>query len=235
MNKNTETELSDNSYFKFSAFGLKNLASNSLYNIRAKIYERFIQSFILNENSSILDVGVSLDDHESSNFLEKKYPYTNRITAVGMGDYSVLEKTYPGLKYVKADGRNLPFPDNSFDIIFSHAVIEHVGNSYNQKKFISELYRVCKNGVFFTTPNRSHPVEFHTGFPLIHYFPLSFSRRIYRLLGKEFYSTEENLCLLYKADIKKILDEMQIQNFEITDLRWLGFSSNIIVTIKKIK
>lgn len=44
---------------------------------------------------------------------------------------------------VKADIQNLPFEDNSFDVIFCNHVLEHVADD---KKALSELYRVMKPG-----------------------------------------------------------------------------------------
>ena len=46
---------------------------------------------------------------------------------------------------VKADICNLPFDDNSFDVVFCHHVLEHI---INDKKAMQELYRVLKKGGF---------------------------------------------------------------------------------------
>jgi predicted SAM-dependent methyltransferase len=55
---------------------------------------------------------------------------------------------------VVADCTALPFPDNSFDIVFSGDVFEHI--TYDQKnKCLAEIYRVLKPGGIVTikTPN----------------------------------------------------------------------------------
>ncbi len=49
------------------------------------------------------------------------------------------------------DGYNLEFPDNHFDIICSVDVLEHV-EDYD--RFLKELLRVSKRGIFISTPNR---------------------------------------------------------------------------------
>ena len=46
---------------------------------------------------------------------------------------------------VKADICNLPFEDNSFDLIFCNHVLEHIPND---KKAMQELFRVLKKGGF---------------------------------------------------------------------------------------
>ena len=63
--------------------------------------------------------------------------------------------------WIQADGKNLPFAMRSFDLVFSNAVIEHVGDERDQIKFLNEIDRVGKNWIV-TTPNRFFPIESHT-------------------------------------------------------------------------
>jgi 2-polyprenyl-3-methyl-5-hydroxy-6-metoxy-1,4-benzoquinol methylase len=75
---------------------------------------------------------------------------------------SGLEATSAGWQsWISADGRELPFDQNSFDLVFSNAVIEHVGGEQDQMRFIREHDRVGKSWIL-TTPNRLFPVESHT-------------------------------------------------------------------------
>lgn len=58
----------------------------------------------------------------------------------------------PRLNFLEIfDGYNLPFADNSFDILTAVDVIEHV-EDYN--RLITEMMRVTRKGVFLSTPNR---------------------------------------------------------------------------------
>lgn len=57
-------------------------------------------------------------------------------------DYLTCDLNSP-LADIKADIQNLPFEDNSFDVIFCNHVLEHVNDD---KKALSELYRVMKKG-----------------------------------------------------------------------------------------
>jgi 2-polyprenyl-3-methyl-5-hydroxy-6-metoxy-1,4-benzoquinol methylase len=126
------------------------------------------------------------------------------VTACGLDDASFLENDYPGMRFVQADGRNLPFDDGSYDFVHSSAVLEHVGNWANQVTFISELWRVARRGIFVTTPNRWFPVEFHTVLPLVHWLPPGTFRALMRRTGRSFFALEENLNLLGSNDVKKI-------------------------------
>jgi 2-polyprenyl-3-methyl-5-hydroxy-6-metoxy-1,4-benzoquinol methylase len=150
--------------------------------------------------TTVLDVGVTSDRREDSNFFEKLYPYPQNITAVGLEDASFLEQDYPGLKFIQADGLNLPFPDKSFDLVVCFAVLEHVGSRTRQKAFIQELCRVGRT-CYITTPNRWYPVEFHTVLPLLHWLPPSWFRSILKLLSKDFFAQEENLNLLSQREV----------------------------------
>lgn len=57
-------------------------------------------------------------------------------------DYITCDLNSP-IADVKADIQDLPFEDNSFDVIFCNHVLEHVADD---KKALSELYRVMKPG-----------------------------------------------------------------------------------------
>ena len=63
------------------------------------------------------------------------------------------------------------FAENQFDIAHASAVIEHVGSRKCQVEFLRELWRVARQGIFVTTPNRWFPVEFHTTLPLVYSLP----------------------------------------------------------------
>lgn len=57
-------------------------------------------------------------------------------------DYTTTDLNSP-LADIKADIRNLPFTDNSYDIIFCNHVLEHIPDDTTAMK---ELYRVLKPG-----------------------------------------------------------------------------------------
>ncbi len=57
-------------------------------------------------------------------------------------DYTTSD-LYSPLADVKADITNLPFPDESFDVIFCNHVLEHIPND---QQAMMELYRVMKKG-----------------------------------------------------------------------------------------
>jgi SAM-dependent methyltransferase len=162
----------------------------SLRSRRSK-YRLFVDTFRPDESTTIVDVGVADSDFgigggaaSTYNFLEAMYPWPRRITAVGLGDLPNFQRAFPDVTCVRADGRDLPFADHEFDIAFSNAVIEHVGDEDAQRAFAAELCRVARR-VFVTTPNRWFPVDVHTLLPAVHWLPERPRNRILRRLGRE--------------------------------------------------
>ena len=130
-------------------------------------------------SSTVVDVGVTDAPYgdqpgggwSSDNFFEALYPWPEQITGVGHTDLDRFAAAFPAVTVVKADGRDLPFADGTFDIGFSNAVVEHVaGGREGQRKFVSELCRVSKH-VFVTTPNRLFPLDPHSLLPIVHWLP----------------------------------------------------------------
>jgi SAM-dependent methyltransferase len=174
------------------------------WKVRLSIFKQMMVDFQPTRHWRVLDVGVTSDHTADSNFFERLYPYPNMITAVGLEDATHLEREFPGLIFIKADGKKLPFREKSFDLAFCSAVIEHVGSRQEQIQLLAELVRVAER-VVVTTPNRYFPVEFHTLTPLIHWLPAGIFRGFLKLSGRSFFASEANLNLLSEKDLTKML------------------------------
>ncbi len=122
----------------------------------------------------------------------------------------------------------------SSDIVISNATIEHVGNTSNQVKMISNIILLTKKKFVICTPNRFHPIDFHTKIPIIHWLPKKIHRKILFLLGYNFFALEKNLNLLSLKDIKSILNNFNQIKYEIKKIKFLGFTSNYIIFGHKI-
>jgi Methyltransferase domain len=80
-------------------------------------------------------------------------------------------------EWVAGDGRDLPFRDDAFDVVFSNSVIEHVGDRTSQQRFAAEVVRVGR-AYWVQTPNRWFPVEQHLLTPLVHWLPRGLQRML---------------------------------------------------------
>lgn len=91
----------------------------------------------------------------------------------------------PGI--INAAGEELPYLSNTFDLILSHEVLEHV---QNDQKAIYEMVRVLKTGgrVVIFVPNRGYPFETHGVYwqgkyyfgnkPFVNYLPKNLRDRL---------------------------------------------------------
>ncbi len=114
----------------------------------------------LNTNAkSLLDVGCG-----RGYWLNKVAEKTNlELTGCDLYDNVKLSRG----NYVRGNVENLPFEDNSFDIVTCHHTIEHVRDF---KKSISELKRVAKKQLIIVTPCQrffKYSLDLHLNF-----FPL---------------------------------------------------------------
>jgi ubiquinone/menaquinone biosynthesis C-methylase UbiE len=202
--------------------------------VRTRMFAAFMQEFAPLPTETILDVGVTSDQsYTSSNYLEALYPYKDRMTAAGIDDASFLQTLYPGMIFTFANALALPFPDGSFDLVHSSAVLEHVGPFHNQTKVVEECLRVARRGVCVTTPNRWFPIEFHTQLPLIHWLPKPLCRAIFRKLHYAFFADEGNLNLMTEAELRKVMANFPAYKYRFSPTRLWGWTSNLVLMVHK--
>jgi len=203
------------------------LASKISMRFREEMFAKFMSHMRPNEKHVVLDIGVTIDNFsQESNYFERVYPYKDRIVCVGPEDAGHLEMKYPGVKFIQIKPHEpLPFKNNEFDIAFSNAVIEHVGNGENQRAFILEMLRVSRS-FFLTTPNRWFPVDFHTALPLIHFLPKDTYRKLLASFHESYWSKEENLNLLSRKELNALFPENV--NVSTDSIRILGLATNLI-------
>lgn len=156
---------------------------------RRKKLRLFLDELRPGPETTVLDVGADeLGFGEEGtcgtlNFLEELYPWPERITALGLHDGTRFRERYPAIAYVQGNALALPFEDGEFDVVFSNAVIEHVGDREQQRQFVSEALRVARQA-FITTPNRRFPIELHTRLPLVHWLPHALANPLYAAAGR---------------------------------------------------
>jgi SAM-dependent methyltransferase len=160
---------------------LRRVASQVSLRSRERKLRLFLDLLAPGPETTVVDVGVTdapFGGGSSDNFFEAMYPWPGRITAVGHTELDRFTAAFPQVQAVRADGRDLPFPDDAFDLGFSNAVVEHVaGGREGQRQFVHELCRVARR-VFVTTPNRWFPLEVHTLLPLVHWLPADARDRV---------------------------------------------------------
>jgi len=136
--------------------------------VRRKVFRQFWRAMKPTRYMRVADFGVSGHrDHPAHFFFETLYPWKDQLTAIGREAENVgwMPDQFPVLTFLEADLREIPLPDNYFDIGICNAVVEHAGTYDQQVALVHEVCRVSKK-VMFTTPNKDFPVEVHTFVPL---------------------------------------------------------------------
>lgn len=122
----------------------------------------------LTREMRVLDVGGTLD-------IWRLAPVTPRLVLLNQA--RARNEIGAGAAVVLGDGGSLPFADQSFDLVFSNSVIEHVGDRAQQARFAAEITRVGRR-YWVQTPNRYFPIEHHLWTPFVHWVPRRWQARI---------------------------------------------------------
>ena len=137
--------------------------------------------------------------------------FINRFKKLKNLDY-ITADLYSPIVDVKADILNLPFDDNSFDIVFCNHVLEHIKDD---KKAMQELYRVLKpNGMgIFQIPQDLSLDKTYEDFSITS--PEERTKHFgqydhVRIYGKDYFNKLENVGFeVHQIDYsKKISDEL---------------------------
>lgn len=208
---------------------LANIISRFNRNRKWKLFLKYIQ---FDDKTKILDAGFCDKEYSlNDNYFEKNYPFKNNITALGVTGNEYFSKNYPEVKAVLYDGFIFPFKNKTFNICWSNAVIEHVGDFEKQLLFVKEMCRVA-SVIFFTTPNRLFPIEVHTRTPLLHLISWKLFQKYLKLIGKS-WATGDYMNLLTKKSIILLLKNAGVKNFEIFCNRFLGFTLDFVIIINE--
>jgi len=131
---------------------------------------------------------------------------------------------------VNAAGEELPFPDDHFDLILSHEVIEHVRDD---RLSVAEMARVLKPGgraVIFC-PNRGYPFETHGVYwrgkyhfgniPLVNWLPRRWRDRL-----------APHVRVYTRGDLQRIFADLPLKAVEHTVI--FGAYDNIIARFPRL-
>lgn len=127
------------------------------------------------EGAAILDNGCGL-----GTWLDAFGAYSDRCFGLEVEQERAVQARQTGAGVALGVGETLPFAANTFDVVFSNEVIEHVSND---ALYAAEMVRVTKPGgrILIFCPNRWYPVEQHGIYwrgayhfgnkPLVNYLP----------------------------------------------------------------
>ena len=103
-----------------------------------------------------------------------------QVVGIDTVDQRVVREGYV---FRSVESVDLPFPADSFDVIISNHVIEHVGGDVEQRRHLAEIYRVLrrKGRAYLALPNRWMFIEPHFRLPFLSWLPRSWADHYVRL------------------------------------------------------
>lgn len=203
--------------YPMSESAFQRLLKTFSHKSRSRKFELLLSVFQPRPQDRVLDIGASGEVFLRYT-LEDVYPFPERIVAGGYDRREVLSarQYYPLPRYAAFDGCALPFPDKSFDLVFSNAVIEHILGEGRQSLFAREVMRVGKSW-FVTTPNFWYPFESHYHLPFIQFLPRPLQREYNRLFGSHIpKGTVQDLALLSARELRALFPASRIAKVRVT-------------------
>lgn len=170
--------------------------------IKAKKIIAILKKFKNLKDSTVLDVGVG-----SGIITSKLAKCCKKVIGVDIID---VRKDTEGYQFKKVNDTLLPFRNDSFDIVVSNHVLEHVDN---QQEHINEIYRVLKkDGIcYLTTPNKFWIKEPHYKLLFLSLLPKR-SADFYLKIFRKNVSYDIKL-LSYNQILKLVSNKFLVQDF----------------------
>ncbi|MDY6875622.1 MAG: class I SAM-dependent methyltransferase [Chloroflexota bacterium] len=136
---------------------------------------QMVRRWVPLEGHTVLDVGCGVGMYTAA-FLRE----TPRVFGIEIERERALEARKRATGVIEAPGERIPFPDATFDVVFSHEVLEHVTDD---RACVAEMVRVTQPGghIAVFVPNRLYIFETHGVFwrgsyhfgnvPLVNWLP----------------------------------------------------------------
>lgn len=205
------------------------------------VYYNFFKPSVLSKNcKTVLDIGCGIGT--TVNCLLK-----DGYDAYGI-DLPIMIEQWRYYKrdtehYLSCDATNLPFPNNSFDLIMSMGVIEHIGtedgdctlrNNYKETRqnYANEILRVIKPGgsIIISCPNKSFPIDIQHG-PVDRFSkPYKIRKFIHGKTKLNFHKTLGKYHLLSYKEVEKLFIPGKIEPLSLKNyFSYSAFRNNLIM------
>lgn len=139
------------------------------------------------------------------------------VDAVDVSDSRLITEGY---RYHQVNDTNLPFANNSFDVVLTNHVIEHVGDKQAQRAHLAELHRVLNPGGvgYLAVPNRWMLVEPHYKLAFLSWLPHKWRTPYLRAMRRGYIYDCEPLQM---GELESLLTDegFQYRNISVRALR----------------
>lgn len=192
---------------------------------RIKRFSNLIAPLRTKKVLRILDIGGTLD-------YWKPLPefYGSDSISITIVNLDVEEREDRNLHITGGDACNLPFQNNTFDVVHSNSVIEHVGHWREMERMAAEVRRLAPS-YFVQTPNVWFPIEPHFKLPFVHWLPEQIRAWCVQGAGRSSKFRDAAEATLYVQRIS-LLSASQLQclfpDATIWRERAMGFSKSLV-------
>lgn len=179
------------------------------FSLFKKLVDRILEG---TATCKVLDIGGTIDYWRS--FAAQLDPRRVAVTVVNI---ECEENTVNDIKFLPGDGRSLPsLDDNSFDIVHSNSVIEHVGRWQDMCSMAKEVRRLAPR-YFVQTPYYWFPIEPHARFLALHWMPEAVRYRIVMKRTCGYWQRQEDLGEAMKTIQSAVLLDKRQMNYLFPD------------------
>ena len=213
--------------------GHTKFVDNIIHKKRLEIISIIKENLISPNFKDILDIGTTVDTSKSSNLIIKNLKNFKSYKSISNQKITSNLFTKKLQKSITQDFSLNELETFRSDVVISNATIEHVGSDQQQLKMLKNIVKLTKKIFIVVTPNRLHPIEFHSKIPFIHWLPKKIHRKILSVIGMSYLSTEKNMNLLKPINLVNLMKNFNNVEYEIKFVKFLMFKSNIILIGKK--
>ena len=210
-----------------------NFTDKIIHKKRLEIISIIKENLISPNFKDILDIGTTVDTSKSSNLIIKNLKNFKSYKSISNQKITSNLFTKKLQKSITQDFSLNELETFRSDVVISNATIEHVGSDQQQLKMLKNIVKLTKKIFIVVTPNRLHPIEFHSKIPFIHWLPKKIHRKILSVIGMSYLSKEKNMNLLKPINLVNLMKNFNNVEYEIKFVKFLMFKSNIILIGKK--
>ena len=111
--------------------------------IQENLSKFMFNSVLILGGKRVLEVGCNIGNNLS------EFPVDFDVNGLDMNEKALdrCKEKYPSFKFKKASVLEIPFPDSSFDVVFTRGVLIHISPE-DIEKSMTELLRVSKKWIF---------------------------------------------------------------------------------------